>query len=463
MPGAEQLDGVQTPSLTVEKIAPPEIQVGKEATFQIQVKNAGKVAAHEVVVLDRVPKGTRFVNATPSATQTAEGQVMWNVGSLQPGDETTVSLQIMPLAEGEIGSVAQVVFQAHASARTLCTKPLLSVTHTGPQKVLINEPVVFDITVGNPGSGVATGVILEEDVPEGLAHEAGRELEFEIGTLRPNETRQLQLTLKADKPGLIRNEVLVRGEGNLIAQHTVELEIVAPALEVSLNGPKRRYLERPATYEVVLSNPGTAPAREVEVVTYLPKGMKFVEADHKGQYEPQNHAVYWSLEELPANQTGAAKLTVLPLETGEQKLKLEGRAALGLQNSFEQVVQVESVAELQFAVRDEADPIEIGAETTYLITLTNSGSSAATNVRLGIGLPEQLKPLGGDGPTRVVVDGGKLLIDPLARIGPGEEAVYKIKVQGEAAGAQRVQIQLLTEETPIPVTREEITRVYADN
>ena len=44
---------------------------------------------------------------------------MWNVGTLQPGDEVTVSLQIMPLAEGEIGSVAQVVFQAHAAARTL--------------------------------------------------------------------------------------------------------------------------------------------------------------------------------------------------------------------------------------------------------------------------------------------------------------------------------------------------------
>lgn len=463
VPGAEQLDGVQSPSLTVEKIVPPEIQVGKEATFQIQVKNAGKVAAHQVVVLDRVPKGTRFVNATPSATQTAEGQVMWNVGSLQPGDEASVSLQIMPLAEGEIGSVAQVQFQTHASARTLCTKPQLTITHTGPQKVLIGESVAFDITVGNPGSGAATGVILEEDVPEGLAHAAGRELEFEIGTLRPNETRQLQLTLKADKPGLIRNEVLVRGEGNLIAQHAVELEVVAPALEVSLNGPKRRYLERPATYEVVLSNPGTAPAREVEVVTYLPKGMKFVEADHKGQYEPQNHAVYWSLEELPANQTGAAKLTVLPLETGEQKLKIEGRAELGLQNSFEQVVQVESVAELQFTVRDEEDPIEIGAETTYLITLTNTGSSAATNVQLGIGLPEQLKPLGGDGPTRVVVDGGRLLIDPLARIGPGEEAVYKIKVQGAAAGTQRIQVQLITAETPVPVTREEITRVYADN
>ena len=72
------------------------------------------------------------------------------------------------------------------------------------------------------------------------------------------------------------------------------------------------------------------------------------------------------VEPLPYHhdpQTGAAKLTLLPLETGEQKIKLEGRAELGLQNSFEQVVQVESVAELQFAVRDEADPIEIGAES----------------------------------------------------------------------------------------------------
>ncbi len=462
VPGAETLDGVQSPALTVQKLAPPEIQVGKEATFQIHVRNVGQVAAHEVTVLDRIPKGTQFVNATPAATQASPSQLMWNVGTLQPGDETTVSLQLMPLSEGELGSVAQVTFQAQAAVRTLCTRPQLAVTHTGPQKVMIGETVAFDITVSNPGTGVANSVILEEDVPEGLAHAAGRELEFEIGSLRPNESRQLQLTLKADKPGVVRNQILVRGDANLIAEHAVELEVVAPALQVALQGPKMRYLDRPATYDVVIGNPGTAAAREVELVTYLPKGMKFVSADHKGQYEPQNHAVFWSLEELPPSQTGSAKLTVMPLEPGEQKLKLEGRAALGLKESFEQVVQVESVAELQFTVTDEADPIEVGAETSYRITLTNSGSSAATNVQLLVSLPPELKPLGGDGPTRITVDGERLVVDPLARIGPGEEAVYRIKVQGAAAGHQRIQVQLATAETPVAVTREEITRVYDD-
>jgi uncharacterized repeat protein (TIGR01451 family) len=150
------------------------------------------------------------------------------------------------------------------------------------------------------------------------------------------------------------------------------------------------------------------------------------------------------------------------METGEQKLNLEGRAALGLQHSNEKIVRVDSLAELQFTISDAADPIEVGTETTYMITLTNSGSSAATNIELAIGLPPDLKPIGGEGPTRVVINGTQVLVDPLARLAPGEETVYRLKVRGLAAGPQRIQVQLQTDETPVPVTKEEITRVYSD-
>ena len=303
---------------------------------------------------------------------------------------------------------------------------------------------------------------MEENVPEGLAHIKGNELAFEVGTLKPGETRRMQLALKADGPGIIENVLLARGDGNLIAKDSAILEVIAPSLEVALSGPSLRFLEREATYEIAVSNPGTAAAREVELVTYLPKGMKFVAADHKGQYEPQNHAVYWSLEELPANEMGVAKLTLLPLETGEQKLSVEGRAALGIEHSHDKLVQVDGLAELEFDVADVADPIEVGSDTTYTITLNNSGSSAATNIRLAVGLPQSLKPVGGDGPTRVVVDGAQVAIDPLARLAPGEQAVYKLKVQGLDAGAQRIQVQLITDETPIAVAKEEVTRVYLD-
>lgn len=461
-PGANSLEGLQSPALTLEKTAPEEIQVGKEAEFQLRVRNVGSVAAHDVIVLDHVPRGTRFVNATPQSNRAPDGQLMWQLGTLQPGDETVISIQLLPTTEGELGSVAQVLFGAKASVRTICTKPELTLSLTGPQRVMIGEAVTFDITVSNPGTGAATGVVLEENVPEGLAHIKGNGLTLDVGTLKPGETRRMQLALKADKAGVVDNVLLARGDGNLIAKDNVTLEVLAPSLEVALTGPGLRFLDREATYEVAVSNPGTAAAREVELVTYLPKGMKFISADHKGQYEPQNHAVYWSLEELPPREMGVAKLTLLPLETGEQKLSAEGRGELGIQHKHEKLVQVDSLAELQFTIADVADPIEVDSETTYMITLSNTGSSAATNIRLQIGLPLSLKPVGGDGPTRVVVDGGQVGIDPLARLAPGEQAVYKLKVHGLEAGVQRIQVQLVTDETPVPVTKEEITRVYVD-
>ncbi len=463
VPGSEQTDGLQTPSLSIEKLAAEEIQVGKETTFRTRIRNVGTVVAHDLVVMDRIPRGTQLVNAVPEFTRSPDGQLMWQLDMLKPGDEIEIAMRVMPTSEGEIGSVAQVLFATPASVRTVCTRPQLAVNHSGQPTVLIGESVTFDITVSNPGTGAATGVVLEENVPEGLTHAAGRELQRDVGTLRPGDSRRLQLTLTADKAGVVEQLLLVRGDGNLLARDTIRLEIIAPQLQVSVTGPKLRYLDRPATYEVAVANPGTATAREVELVTYLTKGLKFIDADHKGQYEPANHAVYWSLAELPAKATGVAKMTLLPIETGQQTINSEARAELGLQHASEKVVTVESLAELQFTVADLADPIEVGTETTYEITLSNSGSSAATDIQLAIGIPAGMQPLGGDGPTRVSVQADQLKIERLARLGSGETVTYRIKMLGRQAGPQRIQVQLITAETPVPVNKEEITRVYADN
>ena len=69
---------------------------------------------------------------------------------------------------GEIGSVAQVTFQAQASVRTICTKPQLSLELTVPEQVLIGTTATIEIVVTNTGSGAATNVVIEEDVPDGF-------------------------------------------------------------------------------------------------------------------------------------------------------------------------------------------------------------------------------------------------------------------------------------------------------
>ncbi len=461
-PGDRQLEGTQTPSLTLEKRAPSEVSVGQAAPFKIIVRNVGNVTAHGVVVTDRIPQGTEFVNASPEFTKLNDDTIAWQLGDLEPGDQAQVSLELKPLVEGEIGSVAQVSFQTQASVRTVSTKPELVVKHTGPDKILIGQDVVFDITLSNPGSGATTGIVIEEDVPDGLAHVAGARLEYEVGTLRPKEEKRLQLVLRADKAGQVRNVLTVKADAGIIKSDQFDFEVIAPELQVAISGAKTRYLERQVVYDIGVNNPGTSTAYDVQLVTFLPKGLKYVSADNKGSYDPGRHAVFWSLAELPATESGTVQLTALPIETGEQKLRVEGTANLNLQTEYEHTTTVQGLTELAFSVQDVHDPIEVGSETMYEIRIVNNGNKVATNVQIAAELPAELQPISGDGPTKVTVEGQVVYMAPLAKIAPRDEVVYRIAARGKSAGDHVIAVQLASDEVPTAVVKQESTKVYAD-
>lgn len=445
----------------VKKSAPPEIQVGKAAAFEIHVQNVGRVAAHQVIVKEEIPRGVRLIDAVPPAAPQS-GSLIWELGTLQPGESRQLKIQYLPYAEGDIGSVAVAAFQTQASVRTVCTRPQLTIEQAAPEKVLLGQAFRVRIRLSNPGTGIAQKVVLEEDVPDGFQHPSGRALEYEVGELRPGETRDLDLTLQAAKPGMWENLLVVRGEGNLVAESTAKVEVVAPQLELAMTGPTRRYLERQATYTVAIANPGTATANDVRVVGRLPKGMKFVAANNEGQYDPKTHAVVWSLAELPPGQVGQVQLTTLPVETGEQKIVVEGQGSLETSAVAEHAVSVEALAELSFEIADKSDPIEVGKEALYEVKVVNKGSKTATNIQIVTIFPPDMKPVAGDGPSRAEVAGARIIFEPLARLNPREEAIFRIQAEGLRPGDQRIQVQLTSDDSPTPVTKEESTRVYSD-
>jgi uncharacterized repeat protein (TIGR01451 family) len=461
-PGSPQLEGPQTPQLTLQKSAPPEVQVGKPATFQIRLRNTGSVPAHNVEIRDEVPKGARLAATSPRASRGVRGELLWQLGTLKPADEVTVEVQIVPVDEGEIGSVATVSFTADASARATATKPQLALRTSGPSKVLIGEEVPLSITVSNSGSGIARKVVLEERVPPGLQHPAGPELEYEIGDLKPNESRQLELKLTAAQAGRIGNVLAARGDANLRVEDRFELEVLAPQLDVALDGPKRRYLEREATYTFSVSNPGTAPARQVQLVAQLPPGLKFVSANNAGHYDESTRTVQWLLEELPVRETGSVELVAMPVEIGAQTLRLRGSAEKGLSVEKEQPVVIEGIAAILFEITDTCDPIEVNGETTYDIRVVNQGSKAAGNVQLVVQLPPEMRFVAAEGPTRQIVEGTRVAFEPLVRLAPKANTTYRVRVQGLKPGDLRIRASLLTDEIRVPVTKEESTRVYSD-
>lgn len=461
-PGEKSLEGVQQPTLLIEKLAPAEIQVGKPAVFETYVRNAGMAAAVDVEVRDVVPQGTQLLNTTPKAAVGPKGEIVWSLGTLRPGDEVKLSIELLPTTEGELGSTASVRFSAGASSRTLCTKPLLVAEVQAPRSVLAGDDVPLRIKISNPGTGVATGVLITEVVPANMTHEAGGELEYEIGNLAPGESRELDLSLRAVKPGVVLNLLHAKADGKLATEAKTQIEVIAPSLAVDVEGPKKRFLDRQATYTVSIANPGTASARGVELETYLPRGLQFVDANNAGEYDPATHSVRWLLEELPAKETGTVTLTTLPVEPGQQVLRIESSAERGVTARKEEAVVIEGAPAIVFQVVDSTDPIEVGGETTYRIIVSNQGSKEATGVMLAAALSDGMKVLDAEGPTRFAVTGRSVQFQPLAAVPPKSESIFSIRVQCLVPGDHRCHVQLATDDMRTPVTKEEGTRVYAD-
>jgi hypothetical protein len=221
-------------------------------------------------------------------------------------------------------------------------------------------------------------------------------------------------------------------------------------------------LDRKATYTVTVSNPGTASAKEIELVTILPKGMKFVEANNHGAYDATKHAVLWSLEELPADRQGDVSLTLVAIEPGEQKLRVEGRSKDGLADESEETVSVEGVAGLSCQVVDLADPIEVGSDASYEIHVVNSGSKSASNVQVLVQLPKELQPADAQGPTGHEIRGTLIAFEPLTRLAPKERKTFKIKAQAVGAGDLRINVEVKCDDLSQPITQQEVTRAFSD-
>ena len=304
--------------------------------------------------------------------------------------------------------------------------------------------------------------MIEEAVPEGLSHAKGPVLEYEVGTIPPAGSRRLELTLTAAKPGRVRNVIRARSASGLVAQHTVELDVIAPDLLVKIDGPTRRYLERKATFTVRIENPGSAPASNVDLVTRLPQGLKFISTNNSGRYDRATHSIRWRLEQLPAHKWGEVQFAAVPEQVGEYNIHAEATASNDLQSEQDHRLNVEGIAALLFGLADQVDPIEVGATTTYEIRVKNQGTKNASNVQFVAQLPQGMQAIGADGPTNHRIQGDQVVFDSIPSLAAKGESSYRIRVKGVAAGDQTFRVRMTSDDIAAPVFKEESTKVYTD-
>jgi len=462
-PGLRQLDGSQNPSMEIQKRAPNEVQVGIPATFTLLVRNVGNATAYDVQVVDAIPKGARLVRTEPQAQQNGPSGLTWKLGEMAALSEKTITIELVPESEGEIGSVASVNFAVQASVRTMSTQPKLVVKQQSDTLVLGGDQIRIMIDVTNTGTGTARNVRLEEDVPQNMRHASGSAmLERDLGDLAPGESFKLDIELTAVSAGKVSNVLRAVAQNAATNESTAQIEVVSPKLQIALEGPKLRYIERQATYTASITNTGTAIATNVDLILYLPNGLQFNSAENRGEYLSNQHAVMWQLAELAAGQTASTKVTMLPVEEGDFVLRTQATADSIRADAVEKPVHVEGQSELVFSIEDDNDPIETDGKTTYIVKILNTGTRVDNDVQLSVELPDGVIVEQIDAPVNYQASPRSIQFTPIAQMKSKDQQAIRFIVRHSREGTHVVRAQLTSKLRPGVVIKEESTQVYRD-
>jgi len=330
----------------------------------------------------------------------------------------------------------------------------------------------------NSGSGPANTMTLHARLTDGLSHPAGQVIEAPLSNLPAGQTKTITLEAIAAKPGAQQCALSVFADGNPAELAKANVNLVEPQLTAKQTGPTKCLVKAEPTYQIELTNPGTATTDPLTVWTVIPEGFEFLQASDGGAFSTTNKAVMWKLSGLNAgaNKTISVKLRAVaptdgvvrtiaqsgvPEQQGSGVTQVVARGRV-LEAKGETVVKAEGVPALRFEVIDVDDPVEVGKEAVYEIKVTNQGTGACTNVSLVAELGEGTSFAGTSGPTNGRASGNSILFDSIPQLPVKGDVTFKVRVKGTQAGDSRFRVKLTCDQIKTPVSKEENTRFYKE-
>jgi uncharacterized repeat protein (TIGR01451 family) len=459
---AENPTGRQEPAVSLEWVGSGIAKVSQAADYSLVIRNTCNIPVQQVAVRVRVPAGLSVQGTEPKAMSDAGGILIWELGTLMAKQERVVQLKFQADVKGDVTPQAWVTFTGSSVLRIRVREPKIALKCSVSEKVLVGDPAAFTLTVSNPGDGSADHVKIKANLSDGLEHARGNKIDFDIGNLAPGESRNVTLLCATRTGGTQRCEAFADAEGGLSAKDTASLNVIMPRLDLALVGPHLRYLDRKAIYTLKVTNPGDAPATNVTVADMVPAGFKVLAASDGGRHDFQTRTVSWFLGEVGPGQTREVKLEVQAINPGDHKHKATAVGARGLRAESELMTRVEGLAALLVEMVDTEDPIEAGGDTAYEVRITNTGSKTETDIKLIATVPEKMQFKNCQGPVRYREEGKTIVFEPIEKLAPRADAIFRINVKALEAGTVRFKIQVTSTNLTDPVIKMEATRIYAD-
>jgi uncharacterized repeat protein (TIGR01451 family) len=443
--------------LIVSKVASDTVQAGDALSYVLVVTNSGTLSATNVVLTDTLPNGVTFDSAPDSCTPPqAPGQgpesrqVICSLGTLSETESVTltIAVDVDNNTEGTITNeaiVSSAVADLNPDNNTAQVTTTVStrgdgnadlvLTKTSQNKVDAGSPLLYTLVVENLGPETATGVVLEDTLPDDVAFssapstcqapgtETGGVVTCELDDILAGQlvTTSIVVDVLTTTRGRINNIAEVTSDNDPNTRNnsaSVGTTVGAGGRSASdllisvSDTPDPVQAGGSLTYTLSVLNLGPTPASNIVVSNTLPLSVSLVDTtvtaqdNDPGSCDASDSTVICFLN---AQLTTGESLTVEilvdvdPTASGTL-LNWAGVTAAGsdpqLENNLESeftVVGTGSItetADLALTKNADPDPVQAGALLTYTLTVENTGPFSATGVIIRDTLPSSVTYIG---------------------------------------------------------------------
>ena len=381
---------IAVPEIIPDKTANvTDANFGDNVTYTVTVTNDGDVDASQVVIVDQLGNGLKYVSSSDGG--------VWD-------EKTNTVTWIVDLAKGEskvFSVIATVVGYGNVTNYLVVGNKTAGVNVTVPEIIPdktanISNPnfgdnVNYTVTVTNDGIGDAKDVVVRDVLGEGLKFvsatgnysfdEVTRTVTW-IVDLAKGESKVFSVIATVVGYGNVTNYLVV---GNKTAGVNVTVPEIIPDKTANISNPN---FGDNVNYTVTVTNDGIGDAKDVVVRDVLGEGLKFVSATGNYSFDEVTRTVTW----------------IVDLAKGESKVFSVIATVSGYGNVTNSLVVGNKTTGVNVTVPeinpDKTVDNEIpnfGDNVTYTVTVTNDGIGDANNVVITDVLDKGLKFLNATG------------------------------------------------------------------